>query len=81
MEHPSIMATKKEGMKAILQKENPRLAFGWCLAHRLQLALKDSLGQTSFKEVDDVILRLYYLYKKSPKKLRQLHELVALYEE
>ena len=31
--------------------------------------------------MDNVIPRLHYLYKKSPKKLRQLQELVKIYEE
>ena len=57
------------------------LAFGWCLTHRLELALKDSLGRTAFSEVDELILRTCYLYKKSPKKLRRLRELVNVCEE
>ena len=59
----------------MLQETNPWLMFGWCSANRLELALK-----LAFKEVDEVILRLYYLYK-SPKKLNQLKELFDLYEE
>ena len=57
------------------------LIFGWCVAHRLELALKDSLKATLFSEIDNLILRLYYLYKKAPKKLRQLSELVNVYED
>ena len=67
--------------KAQLQRENKWLTFGWCVAHRLELALKDSLSGTPFDEIDELILRLYYLYKKSPKKLRQLKELCNLYDE
>ena len=77
----SVNRGDKEGVKAILKRENPWLNFGWCVAHRLELALKDALKGTSFDEVDNVILRLHYLYKKSPKKLRQLKELVEIYEE
>ena len=57
------------------------LTFCWCLTHRLELALKDSLARTAFSEVDEMILRTCYLYKKSPKKLRQLRELVNVCEE
>ena len=64
--------------KAILKEENPWFTFGWCVAHRLELALKDSLKGTAF---DDIILRLHYLYKKLAKKIRQLKELVVIYEE
>ena len=39
----------------------------WCLAHRLELAIKDALHGTAFDLVDEMLLRLYYLYEKSPK--------------
>ena len=68
----SMNRGKKEGVKAILQQTNPWLSFGWCAAQHLELALNDALNATSFKDVDEVIIRLYYLYKQSPKKIRQL---------
>lgn len=34
-----------------------------------------------FNEVDEVLLRLYYLYENSPKKLRGLYELHLAYKE
>ena len=77
----SVNRGDKEGVKAIMRRENPWLNFGWCVSHRLELALKDALKGTSFDAVDNLILRLHYLYKKSPKKLRQLQELVDAYEE
>ena len=57
------------------------VTFGWCVAHHLELALKDSLGKTAFLKVDELILHMYYLYKKSPKKLQQLRELVNVCEK
>ena len=77
----SVNRGEKDGIKAQLQRENKWLTFGWCVAHRLELALKDSLSGAPFAEIDELILRLYYLYKKSPKKLRQLKELCNLYDE
>ena len=77
----SVNSGKKEGVKTLLQEENEWITFGWCVAHRLELALKDSLKGTGFADVDEMILNLYYLYKKSPKKLRQLKELVSLYDD
>ena len=67
---------KKEGMKTILQNECEWMTFGWCVAHHLEPALKDSLGKTTFSGGDKLILHMYFLYKKSPKKLQQLRELV-----
>ena len=40
----------------------------WCLAHRLELAVKDALKGTCFNLIDELLLRLYYLYDKSPKR-------------
>ena len=71
---------KKEGMETILQNECEWMIFGWCVAHCLEPALKDSLGKTTFSG-DKLILSMYFLYKKSPKKLQQLRELVNVYEE
>ena len=57
------------------------MTFGWCVAHRLELALKDALKGTAFDDVGELLLRLYYFYKKSPKKLGHLKQLCHLYEE
>ena len=34
----------------MLKKQFPWFVFVWCVAHRLELALKDSLSRTFFKE-------------------------------
>ena len=49
----------------------------WCLAHRLELAVKDALKGTTFDVVDDMLLRLDYIYEKSPKKCRELEEVIT----
>ena len=49
----------------------------WCLAHTLELAIKDALKTTYFDSVDGMLLNLYLLYLKSPKKCRQLEEVIA----
>ena len=73
---------RKDGVKAILQCTNPWLTFGWCLSHQLELALKDGLGKNQlFQNVEEMILRLYYIYKKPPKKLRQLKNLYDMFKE
>ena len=59
----------------------PWVIYVWCAAHRLELAVKDALTGTIFDDVNDVLLRLYYLYENSPKKLRQLRELHKIYSE
>ena len=51
------------------------VAFVWCLSHRLELALKDSLGEEHMKEISTCLTNLFYLYKQSSKKLRELRQL------
>ena len=63
-------------VKTLLRETSPWVVFTWCIAHRLELSVKDSLSnEREFKEIDEMSLRLYYLYHKAPKKLRQLREL------
>ena len=69
------------GVQALFKKEFPWFLFSWCVAHRLELALKDALSTTYFKEVDEVLLRSYYLYENSQKKLRGLYELHLAYKD
>ena len=67
-------------MKTLLREKCPWLKFGWRISHRLELALKDALKETSFDVVEEFILCMHLLYRKSPKKLRQLKELVDAYD-
>ena len=64
------------GPKGLIEKEIPWVIWMWCMTHRLELAVKDALKHTHFKLVDDMLLRLYLLYEDSPKKCRELEEIV-----
>lgn len=55
-----------KGVVAILQRDVLWLVYVWCVAHRLELSLKDALKGSCFTEVDEMLLRLYYLYENSP---------------
>ena len=65
------------GLRGYVEESVPWVVFFWCLAHRLELSLKDALKGTLFSTIDDMLLRVYYLYHKSPKKCRELDEVVA----
>ena len=65
------------GLKGLIKKELPWIFWMWCLAHRLELAIKDALTGTSFDLIDDMLLKLYYLYEKSPKKCRELTNIIS----
>ena len=43
----------------------------------MELAIKDALRGTAFDMIDEMLLRLYYLYEKFPKKFRELEEIIS----
>ena len=45
-----------------MEEELEWIFWMWCLAHRLELAIKDALTGTFFDSLDEMLLRLYYLY-------------------
>ena len=65
------------GLKGLVEDEIPWIFWMWCLAHRLELAIKDTLKGTSFDQIDEMLLRLYYIYERSPKKCRQLEKIIT----
>ena len=79
-ESASLNRGDKNSVKTLLRENSPWLAFIWCIAHRLELAIKNALQGTIFNTIDEMILRLFYLNQKAPKKLRQLRELHEMYK-
>ena len=65
------------GLKGLVEKELEWIFWMWCLAHRLELAIKDALRSTMFDLVDEMLLHLYYIYEKSPKKCSELESIVT----
>ena len=63
------------GLKGHFEEAVPWIIMFWCLAHRLELAVKDALKSTLFDNVDNMLMRAY-IYKKSPNKCRELEEIV-----
>ena len=50
------------GLKGLVEECLSWVFWMWCLAHRLELAIKDALKATAFDSTDDLLLKLYYLY-------------------
>lgn len=71
---PNIVAA---GLKGLVEKGLPWIFWVWCLAHRLELAVQDALKHTTFEYIEEMLLRLYYPYECSPKKCRELDNIVA----
>lgn len=72
----SVNVSDQNGMRGKLQATLPWLYWAWCYAHWLELACKNAFSSCLFHDIDDMLLRLYYLYEKSPKKCRELSDLV-----
>ena len=72
----TVNISAQNGVGGQIQNALPWLFWAWCYCHRLELACRDSLSSSLFKEIDEMLLRLYYLYEKSPKKCRELLDLV-----
>ena len=73
----TVNISGQNGMRGQLQAVLQWLFWSWCYAHRLELACKDAVKSCLFKEIDEMLLRLYYLYEKLPKKCRELADLVV----
>ena len=70
------------GFRGYIEKSVPWAVSFWCLVHRLELSLKDALkGINLYNTIDDLLMRAYYLYEKSPKKCHELDEVVASLRE
>ncbi len=69
------------GLKGLVEREFPWIIWMWCLAHCLELAVKDAFNNTPFNHIDDMLLKLYYLYEKSPQKCHQLEDIINDWKE
>ena len=45
------------------------------------MAIKDAFKATSLEDINTLLNKLYYLYRKSPKRLRELCEFCEIYEK
>ena len=72
----SVNVGQHNSMRAKLQDALQWMFWAWCYALRLELASKNGLISKLFKEIEEMLLRLYYLYEKSPKKTRELASIV-----
>ena len=52
-------SVNEDGVTKALKELSPWLVFMWCVAHRLELALKDSFKETFFSSIDDMLLKCF----------------------
>ena len=72
----SVNVGEHNGLRGRMQQALPWLYWSWCYAHRLELACKDAFSSPLFTTLQEMLLRVYYIYEKSPKKSRELASIV-----
>ena len=73
----SVNSGKNSGLIKLSQEQLPWLSFIWCFSHRLELTLKDALNNY-MEPIETSLMHLFYLYKQSSKKHRELMNLYGL---
>ena len=69
-----------KGLGTLLKESAPWLSVVHCFNHRFELAIKDAFKGTFFDDID-IANKIFYLYQKSPKRLRELKEFAEIYEK
>ena len=64
-----------------MQRSLPWLHWSCCYAHRLDLACKYAFSSTPYSLIEEMLLCLYYLYKRLPKKSRELDSIVDSFKD
>ena len=67
----SVNIGEQNGMRSKLQREISWLFWAWCYGHCLEIACKDALSSNLFKNLSEMLLKLFSIYSKSPKKSRE----------
>ena len=55
------------GLEVKFKETVPWISVIHCFNHHLELAVKDMFDGTFFKYIDTMLVKVYYLYRKSPK--------------
>lgn len=77
----SVMMRELNGVATKLKRDCPWLLVVWCLAHRLELAVKDTFKKTYMDTVIENLTAVYYFYKGTSKRNREAKELADILDE
>ena len=55
-----------------MKESFPRLQVIHCFNHRLELSIKDAFKTDAIVKIDEMLIKLHYMYQKSPKRLHEL---------
>ncbi|XP_063408230.1 zinc finger protein 862-like [Mytilus trossulus] len=69
----SNMQGIRNGVAALMKRENPEIVVTHCLAHRVELSFKDAIKSSKlYDKTITLLLGLYYLYRRGPKQKKAL---------
>ena len=77
----AINTGKHNGLGVKMKDSAPWITAIHCFNHCLELAVKDVFDKTFFQEIDTMLLKLFLLYLKSPKRLRELGIFAEIYDQ
>ena len=79
----SVNVSECNELKGMMQQHLPCFYWSWCYCHRLELACtcKYAFSSPLYSTIQEMLLCLYYLYEKSPKKSRDLECIVDSLKE
>lgn len=69
------------GVSTLLKQQSPWILSVWCLAHRLELAVRDAFKSTFMDTVVEILTTVYYFYRGSAKRNREAQELADIMDE
>ena len=69
------------GVGVLIQAGSPWHQVMYCFNHRLELAIKEVFKNDNFNKIDEMLMKFYYLYQKSPKPLRKLKRIADAWEK
>ena len=69
------------GVGVLMQADWPWLQVIHCFNHCFELAIKDAFKNHSCNKIDEMLMKFYYLYQKSPKRLRELKRIAEAWEK
>ena len=79
----SVMTGKHTGVMTRMKEEGDAMwiLVIWCLAHKLELAIKDAFKKTYMDNVTEALTMIYYYYKGSPKRNKEVKDIADIIDE
>ena len=77
----SVNTGVHNGVGVLMHADSPWLQVIHCFNHHLELAIKDAFKNDNFNKIDEMLMKFYYLYQKSPKLLQELKHIAEAWEK